>query len=131
MASESAIDVVYRTGLTTWGTPEIKTLHSAHLHGFNFHGPYASANSQAVGIIIYGFDNSVGQRIVDTAPKSVTYNNRIFRPHGSVYPRLNASSFILEWNNGINETSLKPGFIDFFGQIYAYVTPYGRPEGGR
>lgn len=131
MASETGIDVVYRTGITNWDNPEIKTLQSVHLHGFNFLEDSANANSQAVGIIIYGFDNSVSMRSVSDAPKSVTYTNRIFRPHGSAYPRLNASAFVLEFNSGINETAPVTAFIDFFGKIYAYVTPYGRPEGGR
>lgn len=131
MANEAGIDVVYRTGITNWDNPEIKTLHSVHLHGFNFTEDVANATSQAVGIIIYGFDNSVSMRAVGEAPKSVTYTNRIFRPHGSVYPRLNASAFVLEFNSGINESTPQIAFLDFFGKIYAYVTPYGRSEGGR
>lgn len=129
MASETGIDVVYRTALTSFGVPMVKTLNAVSLDGFTFTDE-ADATSNAVEIKIYAFDNTVAGRTILDAPIEVAYTDHVFRPHTTVWPRAHGKSFVVEFNCGINETAPDRGLIDFFGNMYGKVSVYDREPGG-
>lgn len=131
MAVENYIDIVYRTPLLGNDDLANVTVHSVTMDGFNFQEALSPASSNPSTILVYGFTNTSPRTAPADADYTVTYTDIVQHPYQTVFPRLNAKQFIVEWRYGVDKSANARCFIDFFGTMVARIIPYTRRIAGR